>query len=231
MSAPGASHDPWNPSYVPRPTYDLVLPFYEPLVAWLLSDAHARLGLLADSGLAAGHQALEVACGSAELALLLADRVPTADVYAVDPNPRRLARAIGRSCHAGRYFRVYRAPVERLPFPNESIDRVYFSFGLCRLPRELKVAALREARRVLFREGSLHVLDFAPPVSRWDLVMAKALLRWRNVRALVNGELPALLAEAGFVRAEETRGVSAPVGRLARWIAHPHRARPTEDWE
>jgi ubiquinone/menaquinone biosynthesis C-methylase UbiE len=221
MSAPGASDDPSNPSYVGQATFDFAVPFHAPLVSWLLRDDAGRLGLLEDSGLAAGHRALEIGCGRAELALLLAGRVPMADVYAVDSQPAKLARALGRSHEAGRALRVYRCSLERLPFPARSVDRVYFSFALSGFSRALKLAALREAARVLFRDGSLHVLDFAPPQTRWDHCVAALLRRRRSVRALVNGELPALLAAAGFERARETRGVSAPIGRLARWSAVP----------
>jgi ubiquinone/menaquinone biosynthesis C-methylase UbiE len=221
MSAPGASSDPTHPSFVPRATFDLMIPFYEPFVAWLLRDDVMRRALLDDSRLASGHQALDVGCGTGELALMLAIRAPYAEVYALDPNAGKLARAIGKSWHHGYPFRVFRGVAQRLPFPAQSIDRVYLSFLLSWLPRPLQVAALREARRVLFSDGSLHVLDFAPPVTRWEIVLAHTLLRGKRVRPLLNGELPALLAEAGFVGARQTGIVSAPAGRLARWVAYP----------
>jgi ubiquinone/menaquinone biosynthesis C-methylase UbiE len=221
MTAPGASSDPAHPSFVPRPTFDLAIPFYEPLAGWLLRDDVMRRALLDDSGIGAGHQALEIGCGTGELTLMLAQRAPHAEVYAIDPNPRKLARAIGKSWDYGHPFRVFRGVAQRLPFPAQSIDRAYLSFLLSWLPRPLKVAALREARRVLFPDGSLHIVDFAPPVTRWDHFLAQTVLRGPRVRPLLNGELPALLAEAGFVDARETGGVSAPAGRLARWIAYP----------
>jgi ubiquinone/menaquinone biosynthesis C-methylase UbiE len=221
MSAPGASSDPGDPSFVARPTFDLMIPFYDPLIGWLLRDDVMRRGLIDDSRLGVGHQALEIGCGTGELAMMLALRAPHADVYGLDPNPDKLARAIGKSWDLGHTIRVYRGVAQRLPFPAQSIDRAYLSFLLSWLPRKQKVAALREAHRVLFRDGSLHVVDFAPPVTRWDCFLATAVLRWKHARPLLNGELPALLAEAGFVGARQTAIVSAPAGRLARWIAYP----------
>lgn len=221
MSAPGASSDPAHPSFVPGPTFDLALPFYDPLIGWLLRDDAMRCALLADADLGPGQHLLEVGCGTGELALMLALRAPHAEVYALDPNPRKLARALGKSWDHGQPFRVFRGVAQRLPFPTESFDRAFLSFLLSVLPRPLQVAALCEVKRVLFPDGSLHIVDFAPPLTRWEHFLATHVLRWPNVQPLLDGELPALLAEAGFVDARETGGVSAPAGRLARWIAYP----------
>jgi ubiquinone/menaquinone biosynthesis C-methylase UbiE len=221
MSAPGASSDPAHPSFVPRPTFDLMLPFYDALIGWLLRDAVMRRALLDDSGVGSGHHALEIGCGTGELTLMIALRAPYAEVYALDPNPRKLARAIGKSWEYGHPVKVFRGVAQRLPFPAQSIDRAYTSFLLSRLTRPQKIAVLREARRVLHLDGSLHVVDFAPPVTRWESFLAQTVLRGGRVRPHLNGELPALLAEAGFVRTRETGLVSAPAGRLARWIAYP----------
>jgi ubiquinone/menaquinone biosynthesis C-methylase UbiE len=221
MTAPGASSDPAHPSFVPRASFDLAIPYYDALIGWLLRDDVMRRALLDDSRIASGHQALELGCGTGELAVMLVLRAPYADVYALDSNPRKLARAIGKSWEAGHPFRVFRGVAQRLPFPSESIDRVYLSFLLSWLPRRLKLEALREARRVLFRDGSLHIVDFAPPVTRWDCLLANTILRFRHARPLLNGELPALLAETGFTCARQTGIVRAPAGRLARWMALP----------
>lgn len=221
MTAPGASSDPVHPSFVPRPTFDLMLPLYEPLAGWFLRDADTRRALLDDSGVGAGHHALEVGCGTGELTVMIALRAPYAHVYALDPNPRKLARAIGKSWECGHPFRVFRGVAQRLPFPRESIDRAFASFVLCRLTRPQKLAALRELRRVLQLDGSLHVLEFAPPVTRWERLLARSVLRGERLRPHLAGELPALLAEAGFARSRETGAVSAPAGRLARTVAHP----------
>ncbi len=219
MTAPGASSDPYHPSHVPRPTFDLRLPFYDPLIGWILRDAETRRGLIADSGLSAGHQVLEIGCGTGELAVMLVLHEPNAHVHALDPNPDKLARAIGKSWEAGHPYKVYRGVAQQLPFASASFDRVYASFVLSRLTRAQKLAALREVRRVLFREGSLHVADFAPPVTRWEQFLARSVLRSERIRPHLAGELPALIEEAGLLRARETAAVSAPAGRLARYEA------------
>jgi ubiquinone/menaquinone biosynthesis C-methylase UbiE len=220
MTAPGASSDPYHASFVPRATFDLGLPFYEPFVAWLLRDDVMRRGLLDDSGIGSGHHALEIGCGTGELTVMLAMRAPYAHVYALDPSARKLARAIGKSWECGHPYKVFRGVAQRLPFPTQSMDRVYASFALCRMTREQKLAALREVRRVLHVEGALHVVDFAPPVTRWERLLAETLLRGERLRPHLAGELPALIEEAGLCRPRQTAVVSAPAGRLERLVAY-----------
>jgi ubiquinone/menaquinone biosynthesis C-methylase UbiE len=219
MSAPGASSDPLHSSFVPRATFDLMVPFTEPAIGWFLCDAVMRRGMIEESGLAAGHQVLEIGCGSGALSVMLALHEPNAHVHGLDPRPDGLARAIGKSWEVGHPIKFFRAPLQRLPFPAECFDRVYASFALSRLPRAHKLAALREVRRVLFREGSLHVVDFAPPVTRWERLLARSALRSERIRPHLAGELPALIEAAGLLRARETAVVSAPAGRLGRYQA------------
>jgi ubiquinone/menaquinone biosynthesis C-methylase UbiE len=220
MTAPGASSDPYHPSFVPGASFDLGLPFYEPWVAWLLRDDVMRRALLDESGIGSGHHVLEIGCGTGELTVMLAMRAPYAHVYALDPNPRKLARAIGKSWECGHPYKVFRGVAQRLPFPARSMDRVYASFALCCMTRAQKLAALREVRRVLHVEGSLHVVDFARPETRWEHFLARTLLRGERLRPHLAGELPALIEQAGLVRASQTATVSAPAGRLERVVAY-----------
>jgi len=220
MTAPGASSDPFHPRYVPEPSFDMLVPFYPPLAAWLLKDEETRTRLIEQAQIGAGHQVLEIGCGSGELAMMIKLREPNAHVYALDPNPEKLARVMGKSQEAGHPIRVYRGVSQRLPFPTEAIDRVMASLMLHRLTRAEKLATFREAYRVLYFEGSVHALDFAPPVTRWEAALARCFLRGERLRPHLAGEIPALMEEAGLVRARETHSVSTPIGRLALFEAY-----------
>jgi len=220
MTAPGASSDPFHPRYVPKASFDLLLPFYPQLVSWLLKDEETRARLIEQAQIGAGHQVLEIGCGTGELALMIKLREPNAHVYALDPDPDKLARVMGKSQEYGYPIRVYRGVSQRLPFPTEAIDRVMASFVIHRLTRAEKLAAFREAYRVLYFEGSLHVLDFAPPVTRWEQLLVRCFQRGERIQPHLAGELPALMAQAGLVRARETHSVSTPIGRLALFEAY-----------
>lgn len=219
MTAPGASSDPGDPTFIPAPTYDLLLPLYDPLLKYLMRDEETRIPMLERAEIGAGHHVLDVGCGTGAMTLLVKLREPGAHVYGLDPNPHALARALGKSREAGYPLKVYRGVSQRLPFPTESIDRVLSSLMIHRLTRAHKLASFREVRRVLYPEGSLHVLDLGPPVTRYEHALARVLQRSERLCDNLNGELPKLMEEAGLVRVRETASVSTALGRISIYEA------------
>jgi SAM-dependent methyltransferase len=110
-------------------------------------------GAVADAaGIRAGQRVLDVACGTGVLTLAAAERVgPTGAVVGLDPNPDMLD--IARRKAAPIEWIDGRA--EALRFADSSFDAVVSQFGLMFF--DDRVAALREAQRVLRPEGRLAV--------------------------------------------------------------------------
>lgn len=108
--------------------------------------------------------ALDLGCGTGELARLVARRYPGARVVAADFTPAMLARARVES--DGRRERprleFARANAMRLPFPDATFDVVTNAF----LARNLSdlAAALGEMRRVLRPGGVLLTLEITEPL-------------------------------------------------------------------
>jgi len=122
-----------------------------------------------------GQRALDLCCGTGDLALELARR--GMQVTGVDFTEPMLAVAAKRSCapdaeapataphvsrftfHASPHF--VRADAQRLPFPDNSFDIVTVGYGLRNLAHwEI---GLREMKRVAKPHGRLVVLDFGKP--------------------------------------------------------------------
>ena len=109
--------------------------------------------------------ALDLGCGTGELARLVAQRYPSSRVLAADFTPAMLQSA--RRASAGRFehgrLSFARATAMRLPLGDGSFDLVTNAFlarNLVDLPR-----ALREMRRVLRPRGVLLTLEITEPVS------------------------------------------------------------------
>jgi demethylmenaquinone methyltransferase/2-methoxy-6-polyprenyl-1,4-benzoquinol methylase len=117
---------------------------------------------LAHTGLRPGQQALDVAAGSADLALGLAHRVGRSGrVIVTDINAKMLAEGRDRLLNAGVAGNVeyVLADAEALPFREQSFHCVTIGFGLRNVTD--KDAALASMFRVLKPGGRLVVLEFS----------------------------------------------------------------------
>ena len=115
---------------------------------------------VAQSGLRPGQRALDVAGGTADLAIQFARKVGTAGrVVLTDINASMLARGRDRMLDAGVVAPAVQCDAERLPFASDYFDCVSVAFGLRNMTH--KDRALAEMRRVLRPGGRLLVLEFS----------------------------------------------------------------------
>ena len=116
------------------------------------------------SGIRKGNVVLDVASGTGDLALKIAQRVgPTGKVVASDINEKMLACAKERFDKAGLFSGIefVVANAESLPFSDHSFDCITLGFGLRNMTN--KDTALAELYRVLKPGGRLLVLEFSKP--------------------------------------------------------------------
>jgi demethylmenaquinone methyltransferase / 2-methoxy-6-polyprenyl-1,4-benzoquinol methylase len=112
------------------------------------------------SGLRPGQRVLDVAGGTADLAIQFARRVGAGgEVVLTDINPAMLARGRDRMLDAGLAGPAVLCDAEQLPFADAHFDCVSVAFGLRNMTR--KDRALAEMRRVLRPGGRLLVLEFS----------------------------------------------------------------------
>jgi len=71
-------------SYVPALSFDWLTPLYDPLLALTLREAKLKGRLIDQAGIEAGHDVLDVGCGTGTLAILVKTRVPGARVVGLD---------------------------------------------------------------------------------------------------------------------------------------------------
>jgi len=112
------------------------------------------------SGLRPGNRALDIAGGTADLALQFARRVgASGQVMLTDINAAMLARGRDRMLDAGMTAPAVQCDAESLPFANDWFDCVSVAFGLRNMTH--KERALAEMRRVLKPGGRVLVLEFS----------------------------------------------------------------------
>ncbi len=107
-----------------------------------------------------GHQVLDIAGGTGDLAMAFAKKVgATGRVVHTDINEAMLRTGRDRLIDAGIVLPTMVCDAEKLPFPDASFDRVSVAFGLRNMTH--KDVALAEMCRVLKPGGKLLVLEFS----------------------------------------------------------------------
>jgi ubiquinone/menaquinone biosynthesis C-methylase UbiE len=148
----GNHHD-----YLPAAGHDRLLPAYD-LLTRVLGSPSVYDELIAQSALFDGARVLEVGAGTGNVTIRAIQAVPSAEVTALDPDPRALERA--RRKAAGRPgIRFEQGYAQQLPYAADTFDRVLSSMMLHHLVPDVKVATLAEAFRVLKPGGEMHVVD------------------------------------------------------------------------
>jgi demethylmenaquinone methyltransferase/2-methoxy-6-polyprenyl-1,4-benzoquinol methylase len=123
---------------------------------------------------------LDLATGTADLALLLARLVPQATVMAVDPSHemRRVARRKISEAGLDDRIELVDGRAEELPVEDASFDAVCMAFGIRNVPNRSR--ALSEIHRVLRPGGTAALLELTEPDGRWLRPLA-----WLHVHAVV----------------------------------------------
>jgi demethylmenaquinone methyltransferase/2-methoxy-6-polyprenyl-1,4-benzoquinol methylase len=113
------------------------------------------------------HRVLDVACGTAAVAIELARAEPSRTVVGIDQSPEMLATARARVARAGLADRIElrEGSAERLPFADQEFDALTFTYLLRYV--DDPAGTLRELARVVRPSGVVAMLEFAVPRAVW----------------------------------------------------------------
>ena len=106
---------------------------------------------------------LDIATGTADIAVMQAERIPNAEITGLDLSPKMIDFAKEKVKRKGLEDRIdlVVGDSEGLPYENESFDAVSVSFGVRNFENLEK--GISEINRVLKKGGKIFVLEFSKP--------------------------------------------------------------------
>lgn len=165
-----------------------------------------RSDIISLAGLQNGDAVLDIGCGTGGILVEIAKRYAGIKGYGIDASGEMVAlakRKAEREEEAGLMFE--RAGAEKLPYQARAFDSALNIFLLHHLPKELKLASLREAYRVL-KPGKFFVLvDIDKPTTLLGRMIGMTRSNVKEVSENMETPLVELLEESGFTAPELMR--------------------------
>lgn len=203
--------------FVPALGLHVLTPLYDPLVRLTLREDALKRRLIERADVWSGMRVLDFGCGTGTLVGMLATANPGAQVIGVDVDAEIVAIARRKLAEAVPNVELHCGRLEEVGIPEGSLDRVVTSLVLHHLTTEEKRATLATFRHLLRPGGELHVADFGPPHNALMRVVSLGV-RWfdgsERVAANLDGQLPGLIREAGFVDLDTSDPTATPFGTL-----------------
>jgi demethylmenaquinone methyltransferase/2-methoxy-6-polyprenyl-1,4-benzoquinol methylase len=155
--------------------FDSIAPRYD-LVNRVISlglDQAWRRSTVRSLSLSSGSRVLDVATGTADLALMVASLEPGVSVVGLDPSGRMLEIAAEKIRRAGFDERIslVQGDAEELPLESNGFDGACVAFGIRNVPDRPR--ALAEMARVTRPGGRLAVLELSEPRAGWLSPLAR----------------------------------------------------------
>lgn len=227
-AAPIGATDPVSASRAVREMFTAIAPRYD-LLNHLLSANVDRLWwrrtarTFTDILSRPGTHALDLCCGTGDMAFALRRQGPKANITGADFSHAMLVRASAKS-EASNAMQWIEADALQLPFPDESFDLVTSAFGFRNLADY--DAGLREIRRVLRPGGECGILECSEPPGLlgklYDVYFKRVLPQIGTLISGVKGAyayLPASVAR--FPAPQEMRERMLATGfRQASWTPY-----------
>jgi ubiquinone/menaquinone biosynthesis C-methylase UbiE len=187
--------------FIPALGADFLTPLYD-VVARFTGERRMKERIIAQARIGDGDEVLDLGCGTGTLVLMAQQACPTARVAGMDIDPKILAIARRKLERAGVTAPLKQGSATDPPFPSHSFDRVLTTLMVHHLTTEQKVEAFRAVRRLLRPGGSLHIADFGKPHNALMRAAGAVFGLFHGaggtVDANLRGELPAMIADAGF---------------------------------
>ncbi|MDN7240675.1 class I SAM-dependent methyltransferase [Planococcus sp. N028] len=182
-----------------------------------------KMQLVHQASLQPGDLALDLACGTGTLALLLQKSQPDARVIGIDADPEiiSIAKKKMKKNHADSIL-FEEGFSDRLPFSNNLFHHVFTSLFIHHLTLEEKKDTFKEVHRILQSGGQFHLLDFEKPKNRTmraAFLPVQLLDGFKTTSPHVKGIIPDLLKETKFAAIEETGRFSTLLGTIRTYRA------------
>lgn len=199
--------------YIPSLTFHRLTPVYDTVLGRLFPEAEIKRQIAVRIA-APGQSVLDLGCGTGTLAIMLRQAQSSGLIAGIDIDDAMLFRAKSKAEYAGTMLAFMQGTTTMLPLADNSFDVAVSSLVLHHLKRGQKVAAMRDAYRVLRPGGRFYIADFGPPHTVGTRLVSQLTRRLEEAGDNIAGFVPHFMAEAGFRDIHEFGAVATIMGTI-----------------
>jgi ubiquinone/menaquinone biosynthesis C-methylase UbiE len=211
-----------NKKYIPALGYDFLSEYYDLAIKITMPEKKFRNRLIDWLGPLSGESILEFGFGTAQNLILLKERKPEALVQGVDVDPKIKAIAEYKLDKHNLKVALHLYDGNRLPFADNSFDKIFSSLVFHQLDAFTKHHCLLELHRVLKPNGKLLVGDWGAARNKWirfSFYAVQLLDGFKTTSDNIKGFLPQFISDAGFYGVSEVDYINTKIGTYCYYTA------------
>lgn len=200
--------------YIPALSFKVLTPLYDVFFKLTMREELFKRRLIEQAKIRSGQRVLDLGCGTGTLTIMVKKAHPDTEVVGLDGDPQVLEIARRKANEAGAPIKFDEGMAYKLPYPDNSFDRVLSSLVFHHLATQDKESTLAEIYRVLRPNGELHLVDFGEPQGFYAKSVSWLIRRFERVDDNIRGRIPEMFMQAKFSVAK-TSEFSTVFGTLA----------------
>ncbi|MEZ4666499.1 MAG: class I SAM-dependent methyltransferase [Anaerolineae bacterium] len=209
-------------SFIPALKFHRLTSLYDPVVRWTTREETFKCFLVEQADLSPNQWGLDLACGTATLALLIRKTHPQSHIVGIDGDAQILEIALRKVSDAHVDTSLLRGLSFELPYADDSFSAVFSTLFFHHLTRENKQRTMIEVLRVLQPGAALYIADWGKAqnlLMRTAFLAVQLLDGFETTTDNVRGLLPDLLTDSGFIQVHELRHFMTLLGTISVYKA------------
>lgn len=206
-----------NTPYIPPLRFHWLTRYYDRIVAITTREKFFKSLIVKKIAQTKGNELLDVGCGTGTLTKTIAENFPHFKVTGLDADQTALDILRKKLSEKVLNISLIQGFGQEMPFGENSYDIAVSSLFFHHLTRLDKIATLKEIRRALKPSGVLYIADWGKPTSilqRALFLIVQCLDGFKTTKDNVDGYLPSLIVEAGFVNVYEQDAIPTLLGTV-----------------
>ncbi len=207
-------------SFTPAAGISLLTPLYDSGVRLLTREKKWREQLVAIISPQKSDRILDVGCGTATLALKIAQACPGVEIHGIDPDPKILEFASKKIDAASQDVSLHQGFVNCHSTSSlGKFTKIVSSLVLHQTPIEEKKNILSSMAQLLEPGGSCYIADYGQQRSALMRALFRSTIQVldgvRDTQANADGCIPTLMEEAGFELIKEVYVIPTVTGSIS----------------